>query len=106
QAAGYSLDMLKTMSDVDQRDAIIAHNGLFTGIPTGALKGLTNRQLVRLALGNVMSLSIAMTLHGVLRAGKWTTEVENMHDNDWWRNQLITKLAREHNGWSKQTVPY
>jgi hypothetical protein len=40
-----------------------------------------------------MPLSIDMrTLHGVLVAGKWTTEPESAHDQEWWRNGLISKL--------------
>jgi hypothetical protein len=42
----------------------------------------------------MMSLSIDMTLHGVLLAGKWTTESGlKQHDDEWWRNHLITKLG-------------
>jgi hypothetical protein len=50
QVAGYGIDKLKTMSDGDQRNTIIAHNNAHTGIATPVLSGLTNRQLVRLAL--------------------------------------------------------
>jgi hypothetical protein len=40
-----------------------------------------------------MSLSIDMTLRGVLLAGKWATEAElKTHDDEWWRNGLIVKL--------------
>jgi hypothetical protein len=41
----------------------------------------------------MMSLSIDMTLRGVLLAGKWATEAElKLHDDEWWRNGLISKL--------------
>ncbi|ACL58425.1 hypothetical protein [Methylobacterium nodulans] len=50
QAMRYNRDKLKTMSDDEQRNAIIAHNNTRTGIPMDDLKGLTNQQLVRLAL--------------------------------------------------------
>jgi hypothetical protein len=38
-------------------------------------------------------LSIDMTLHGVLLAGKWVTEAGlKEHDDEWWRNHLIVIL--------------
>jgi len=40
-----------------------------------------------------MKLSIEMTLHGVLHAGKWTTEPESAHDQEWWRNGVIVALS-------------
>jgi hypothetical protein len=41
-----------------------------------------------------MSLSIDMTLHGVLLAGKWRTEAElKLQDDEWWRNDLIVSLG-------------
>jgi hypothetical protein len=50
QSGYYDRDGLKTMTDDDHRNTIIVHNNVQTGIPTGVLQGLTNRQLVRLAL--------------------------------------------------------
>ena len=41
-----------------------------------------------------MALSIEMTLRGVLLAGKWATEAGlREHDDEWWRNHLITILG-------------
>ena len=50
KAAGYSMDALRNMSDDDQRNQIIIYNGAHTGFPGSVQWGLTNRQLVRLAL--------------------------------------------------------
>lgn len=50
QAKGLGIDALKKTSPDDQRNGVIDHDNQHTGIPVGVLQGLSNRQLVRLAL--------------------------------------------------------
>ena len=57
RAAGYSIDTLKTKTDDDQRNDIIIWNGAHTGFPGSIQWGLTNRQLVRLALAEYAAMT-------------------------------------------------
>lgn len=54
QVAGYGRDTLKTMSDGDHRNTIIAENNKRTGIAIGLLQGMTNQDLVLLGLNTAL----------------------------------------------------
>jgi hypothetical protein len=49
-AVGWSIEQLKIRTDDGHRNELIIWNGAHTGFPIPFLQGLTNRQLVRLAL--------------------------------------------------------
>jgi hypothetical protein len=54
QAMGYSIDKLKTMSDADQRKALVEENYKHTGIPVDDFQNLTNQELVLLGLNRAL----------------------------------------------------